>query len=67
MRLDVAVGILKVSDAMDEEIVTVDESISVAEAAARISEKRKGCAIVLKQCRPVGMAVSYTHLRAHET
>ena len=46
---------MKVSDAMDEEIVTVDESISVAEAAARISEKGKGCAIVLKQCRPVGM------------
>jgi len=46
---------LKVLDAMDEEIVTVDESVSVAEAAARISEKGKGCAIVLRQCKPVGM------------
>ena len=46
---------MKVSDAMDVEIVTVDEGVSVAEAAARISEKGKGCAIVLRQCRPVGM------------
>jgi len=49
------VGILKVSDAMDEEIVTVDENVSVADAAARISEKGKGCAIVLSKCKPVGM------------
>jgi len=58
MRLDdfdAAVGVLKVVDAMDEEIVTVDESVSVAEAAARISEKGKGCAIVLRHCKPVGM------------
>jgi len=46
---------LKVSDAMDEEIVTVDENVSVADAAARISEKGKGCAIVLSKCKPVGM------------
>jgi len=55
MRFDIAVKILKVSDSMDEEIVTVDENLSVAEAAARISEKGKGCAIVLRQCRPIGM------------
>ena len=46
---------MKVSDAMDEEIVTVDENVSVADAAARISEKGKGCAIVLSKCKPVGM------------
>jgi len=46
---------LKVVDAMDEEIVTVDEGVSVAEAAARISEKGKGCAIVLSRCKPIGM------------
>jgi len=46
---------LKVSDAMDEEIVTVDESVSVDIAAAKMSEKGKGCVIVLRQCRPVGM------------
>lgn len=46
---------MKVSDAMDEEIVTVDENVSVAEAAARISERGKGCAIVLKQCQPAGI------------
>ncbi|KYH39775.1 MAG: signal transduction protein [Candidatus Bathyarchaeota archaeon B63] len=40
---------------MDEEIVTVDEGVSVAEAAARISEKGKGCAIVLSRCKPIGM------------
>ena len=51
----VAVGVLKVLDAMDEEIVTVDESVSVAEAAAKISEKGKGCAIVLSRCKPIGM------------
>ncbi|RLI11935.1 hypothetical protein DRO35_04200 [Candidatus Bathyarchaeota archaeon] len=49
------VGILKVSEAMDEEIVTVDENTSVTEAAAKMSEKGKGCVIVLRQCRPVGM------------
>jgi len=49
------VGILKVSEAMDEEIVTVDENVSVAEAAAKMREKGKGCAIVLRECRPVGM------------
>jgi CBS domain-containing protein len=49
------VGVLKVVDAMDEEIVTIDESVSVAEAAARISEKGKGCAIVLSRCKPIGM------------
>ena len=48
-------GVLKVVDAMDEEIVTVDEGVSVAEAAARISEKGKGCAIVLSRCKPIGM------------
>ena len=47
--------ILKVSEAMDEEIVTVDENAPVAEAAAKMSEKGKGCVIVLRQCRPVGM------------
>jgi len=46
---------LKVVDAMDEDIVTIDENVSVAEAAARISEKGKGCAIVIRECRPVGM------------
>ena len=46
---------MKVSDAMDEEIVTVDESVSVDIAAAKMSEKGKGCVIVLRQCRPVGM------------
>ena len=46
---------MKVLDAMDEEIVTVDESVSVAEAAAKISEKGKGCAIVLSRCKPIGM------------
>lgn len=46
---------MKVVDAMDEEIVTIDESVSVAEAAARISEKGKGCAIVLSRCKPIGM------------
>jgi len=46
---------LKVSEAMDEEIVTVDENTSVTEAAAKMSEKGKGCVIVLRQCRPVGM------------
>jgi len=51
----IVVRVLKVVDAMDEDIVTIDESISVAEAAARISEKGKGCAIVLRQCKPVGM------------
>jgi len=49
------VEILKVFDAMDEEIVTVDESVSVDIAAAKMSEKGKGCVIVLRQCRPVGM------------
>ena len=49
------VGILKVSEAMDEEIVAVDENTSVTEAAAKMSEKGKGCVIVLRQCRPVGM------------
>jgi len=49
------VGILKVSEAMDEEIVTVDENTSVTEAAAKMSEKGKGCVIVLRQCRPIGM------------
>ena len=46
---------MKVSEAMDEEIVTVDENTSVTEAAAKMSEKGKGCVIVLRQCRPVGM------------
>ena len=46
---------MKVVDAMNGDMVTVDESVSVAEAAARISEKGKGYAIVLSRCKPVGM------------
>jgi len=40
---------------MEKEMFTVDEGISVAEASALIAEKGGGCAIVLSQCKPVGM------------
>ena len=43
------------SDAMVNEIVTVDEGSFVAEACAVICEKGVGCAVVLSECRPAGM------------
>lgn len=46
---------MKVVDAMEREMVTVDEGTTVAEACAEISEKGLGCAIVLSKCRPAGM------------
>ncbi len=46
---------LKVVDAMQEEIVSVDESVTVAEACEMISQKGQGCAIVLGKCKPIGM------------
>lgn len=46
---------LKVVDAMEKEIVTVDEETWVADACALIAEKGAGCAIVLSKCKPVGM------------
>jgi len=45
----------KVVDAMREEMVTVHEDISVAEACAMISEKGQGCAIVLRKGTPIGI------------
>ena len=46
---------MKVVDAMEKQIITVDEGTSVAEACTMIAEKGAGCAIVLSKCKPVGM------------
>ncbi|MBS7627983.1 CBS domain-containing protein, partial [Candidatus Bathyarchaeota archaeon] len=46
---------LKVSDAMNRDMVVVDEGVSVKEAAKLMRGKVSGCAIVLTQSRPIGM------------
>jgi len=46
---------LKASEAMQREIVVVDEGVSVAEASKAMREKSQGCAIVLRECKPVGI------------
>lgn len=40
---------------MGESFVTVEEDASVAEASLNMFDKREGCAIVLRQGRPVGI------------
>ncbi|MEM2926205.1 MAG: CBS domain-containing protein [Candidatus Bathyarchaeia archaeon] len=46
---------LKVSYAMNRDIVVVDEGVSIKEAAKLMREKASGCAIVLTKSRPIGM------------
>ncbi|MEM2905103.1 MAG: CBS domain-containing protein [Candidatus Bathyarchaeia archaeon] len=46
---------MKVSEAMEKEIVVVSEGTSVAEAAKAMREKLQGCAIVLRAHKPVGI------------
>ncbi|MEM2110663.1 MAG: CBS domain-containing protein [Candidatus Bathyarchaeia archaeon] len=46
---------MKVVDAMRKDIVTVDENVTVAEASKLMREKGQGCAIILRQCTPVGI------------
>ena len=46
---------MKVKDAMRKDVVTVDEDDSVMEVARRIREKHEGCAVVLRNGKPVGM------------
>lgn len=40
---------------MVKDIVTVDESVSVAEASAKMREKSHGCAIILRKDLPFGI------------
>lgn len=49
------VMVLKVIDAMEREIISVDESISVTEASEAILKKGAGCAIILSKGKPIGM------------
>jgi len=46
---------LKVAGAMRKNIVTIDETTSVAEASMDMRNKGEGCAIVLRQGRPFGI------------
>lgn len=46
---------LKVVDAMRQDIVTVDEEVSVAEASMKMREKSEGCVIILKRGTPTGI------------
>ncbi len=46
---------MRVVEAMGESLVTVEEDASVAEASLNMYDKREGCAIVLRQGRPVGI------------
>lgn len=46
---------MKVADAIEREVVTVDEGTSVAEASMSMRAKGEGFAIVLKQGKPYGM------------
>jgi len=46
---------LKIVDAMRKDMVIVDEGASVAEASRTMREKNEGCAIILRQSRPVGI------------
>jgi len=46
---------LKVVEAMWKDVVTVDESMSVAEASRNMRQKERGCAIILWRGTPVGI------------
>ena len=46
---------MRVVEATGESLVTVEEDASVAEASLNMYDKREGCAIVLRQGRPVGI------------
>jgi CBS domain-containing protein len=49
------VEFLRVAEAMSENIVIVDEGVSVAEAALNMYNKKEGYAIVLRQGKPFGI------------
>jgi CBS domain-containing protein len=46
---------LRVVDAMNRNLISVDGKVSVSEASALISKEGSGCAIILRNGRPIGM------------
>lgn len=46
---------MKVADAMRRDVVTVEETASVAEASANMRGKAEGCAIILRKAAPFGI------------
>lgn len=46
---------MKASEAMRKEIVVLDGGASVAEASKAMREKLQGCAIVVRECKPIGI------------
>jgi len=52
---DSEANLLRVSEAMRKNIVTVDEGASVTEASMNMRNKGEGCAIILRQGKPFGI------------